>query len=335
MSEKIGVAVVGLGVGVQHAIAYMNTGRCELRYLWDLDSERIKNVLSELRQGRPARSFQEILDDPSASIISIASFDDAHYDQALAALRAHRHVFVEKPLCRSSEELRSIRKTWLSTGGSHLSSNLVLRAAPLYRWLKDAIAQGELGDIYAFDGEYLYGRLEKITRGWRSNVSDYSVLLGGGIHLVDLMLDLTGQRPVRATAAGNSVCTTGTTFKYNDYVTVCFEFASGLIGRVTANFGCVHPHQHVVRVFGTKGTFLYDDQGSRLYQSRNPEVLPQKMELSPLPGSKGDLIPMFVDRIIRQQDNRDEAQHEFDVVAVCVAGDRSLALSKTVDIQYE
>ena len=32
-----------------------------------------------------------------------------------------------------------------------------------------------------------------------------------------------------------------------------FEFPSGLVGRVTANFGCVHPHQHVVRVFGTRG----------------------------------------------------------------------------------
>ena len=70
-------------------------------------------------------------------------------------------------------------------------------------------------------------------------------------------------------------------------------------------------------------------------KSRDPEALPQKVELSPLPGSRGDLIPMFVDRIIRRQDNKDEAQHEFDVVAVCVAGDRSLALSKTVDIQYE
>ena len=122
----VSACAAGLGIGVQHAIAYLNTGRCELRYLWDLEPGRIHKVLSELGQGQPARSFQQILDDPSASIISIASFDDAHYGQALAALRARRHVVVEKPLCRSSEELRSIRKTWLSSGGSRRTSVIFL-----------------------------------------------------------------------------------------------------------------------------------------------------------------------------------------------------------------
>ena len=49
-----------------------------------------------------------------------------------------------------------------------LACNLVLRAAPLYvGGSKRPSARGELGEIYAMDGDYLYGRLPKITDGWR------------------------------------------------------------------------------------------------------------------------------------------------------------------------
>jgi predicted dehydrogenase len=67
----------------------------------------------------------------------------------------------------------------------------VLRAAPLYLWLQQEVKRGSFGEIYAFNGDYLYGRLHKITMGWRKEVSNYSVMLGGGIHLVDLMVWLT------------------------------------------------------------------------------------------------------------------------------------------------
>src|SRR5262249_50292734 len=152
--------------------------------------------------------------------------------------------------------------------------NLVLRAAPLYCWLRDTIAAGELGELYAFDGDYLYGRLEKITDGWRGEVDGYSVLQGGGVHLVDLMLWLTGQRPATVNAVGNRIATRGTRFRYDDFVAATYRFESGLIGRITANFGCVHRHQHVVRVFGTKGTFIHDDRGARLHSTREPSAAP-------------------------------------------------------------
>ena len=52
--------------------------------------------------------------------------------------------------------------------------------------------------------DYLYGRLQKITDDWRSRVADYSVMLGGGVHMVDLMLWLTGQRPTRQERSFNN-----------------------------------------------------------------------------------------------------------------------------------
>ena len=333
----LGVGVIGLGVGEQHARAYLALPGCQLRWLCDLDPARTGQVIERLGAGQPAAHFADVLADPAVDLISIASFDDAHFEQARAAVAAGKHVFVEKPLCRTESELGALKSTWLAAGTPHLGSNLVLRAAPVYAWLKAAITSGELGEVYAFDGEYLYGRVEKITLGWRAHVEDYSVILGGGVHLIDLMLWLTGQRPVRVSAHGNRICTKGTSFAYDDFAAATFAFPGGrqgLIGRITANFGCVHRHQHVVRVFGTKATFVYDDQGPRLHTSRDPSVEPTRLLQAALPASKGDLIPEFVAGISSGRSPLGAAQHEFDVISASLAADRAARFETVEDIHY-
>jgi predicted dehydrogenase len=332
---KIGVAVAGLGIGEQHVRAYMATGKCELRWLYDLDREKALRLTREFNAGMVADTFDQIVGDPHTRAVSIASFDDAHYDQVVAALNAGKHVFVEKPLCRSIDELRTVKQAWLKHEGRlKLSSNLVLRAAPLYQWLKQQIRLGVLGDIYSIDGDYLYGRLDKVTHGWRKDVPNYSVTFGGGIHLIDLMLWLTGRRPSSVSAVGNQVCTEGSEFHYNDFVAATFQYATGLVGRITANFGSVHAHQHVLRVFGTKATFIYDDSGARLHVSRDPCVRPTPVKLAPLPETKGELIGPFVSSIF-DDDNPDQGTQEiFDVISICAATDKALRANSSMEINY-
>lgn len=334
-SKKIGVAIIGLGIGEQHARAYLAIDGCEVRWLYDLEQNRAQALGESLRAGRVALTYEEILQDSSVDLVSIASFDDAHFSQVVAALQAGKNVFVEKPLCRSVAEVGEIKLAWSEQHRKlKLSSNLVLRAAPIYRYVKQQLDAGDLGKIYAFDGEYLYGRLEKITQGWRRDVENYSVMLGGGVHLVDLMLWLTGERPDSIWAQGNNICTAGSAFRYPDFVAATMHFPSGLIGRITANFGCVHRHQHVVRIFGTRGTFLYDDMGPRIHRSCDPEARALPLEMATLPGSKGDLIPDFVQAILNDTDTQAQTQHEFDVISVCAAADQALAGGRQVEVEY-
>ena len=327
----IGAAVVGLGVGEAHARAYVADRRSELRWVYDLDSDRAHALAAELG-ARTASSFNEILADMDTTVVSIASFDDAHFGQALAALDARKSVFVEKPFCRTVDEARRLKEAWERAGRPVLASNLVLRAAPLFIWLHEQLAAGALGTPYAFDGDYLYGRLHKITEGWRRSVDDYSVMLGGGVHLVDLMLWLTGQCPVRVSAAGNGISTEGTAFRYDDFVAATFEFESGLVGRITSNFGSVNAHAHAVRVFGTEATFVSDDAGARLHESRDPAKQPRRLELSPLSATKGDLIPGFLAAV--ESGSFGGAQHELDLICVCAAADRARAERAPVDVEY-
>ena len=327
--------MVGLGVGEEHAMAYLATDHCRLRWLYDLDVEKARRLAAKFEAGQAATSFEQILDDPEVQAVSIASFDDAHFQQVLAALDAGKHVFVEKPMCRSLEELAAIKQAWSRHRGNlKLSSNLVLRSAPIYTWLKEKIDRGDFGSLYAFDGEYLYGRLHKITNGWRTNVADYSVMQGGGVHLIDLLLWLTAERPTTVYATGNRIASESTSFRYKDYVAATLRCPSGMVARITANFGCTHRHQHVVSIFGTEATFMYDDAGPRLHLTRDPLAKADPVDLPTLPQTRGELIGPFVTAILNDEDLETHTQAIFDVISICAACDAALEANSVVDIVY-
>ncbi|WNJ99118.1 Gfo/Idh/MocA family oxidoreductase [Thalassospiraceae bacterium LMO-JJ14] len=331
----MGVAVLGLGVGEQHAVAFNADPRTEIRWLIDLDKARASDVQSRIGAGQTTSALNTALDDPAVDIVSIASFDHMHTGQVLQCLEAGKHVFVEKPLCRTADELSSIIKAWQAAGQPNLASNLVLRDADLYRWLASEIAAGNLGRIYAIDGDYLYGRLEKITEGWRKDVPDYSVIEGGGIHLIDLMLMLSGERPTSVNCIGNRIASDGTGFNYDDFMAATYTFPSGLIGRITANFGCVHRHHHVLRVFGTEATFIYDDAGPRLHKTCEENRRAEPVVQNPLPASKGALIPAFIDAIESGADPAPQAYREFDLIRAVAATDTAHANHATQNIEYD
>ncbi len=332
--KKIGVAVIGLGIGERHLRAYHRDARCQIRWALDHDKVKAKNLAEETGAG-VASSYEAILKDEDVQIVSIASFDDDHARQVIQAINAGKHVFVEKPLCQTIDQLQEIQRAWSKHNGRiKLVSNLVLRAAPVYQWLKEKIVSGEFGKIYSFDGEYLYGRLHKITDGWRNAVENYSVMEGGGVHLIDLMLWLTNERPQTVFSMGNRISTEGTKFSYNDFVASMLQMKSGLVARITANFGSVHRHQHVVRVFGTKATFIYDDLGARVHWTRDEDKKAEKLNLPTLPADKGDLIPDFVSAVLEDKNVNEQTQAAFDGLSVSAACDRALITKRLETIKY-
>ena len=79
VDKKIGVAVVGLGVGEHHARAYLATGCCDVRWLYDLEPSKAESLAATLGTGRVAWRYADILEDSEVHLVSIASFDHAHF----------------------------------------------------------------------------------------------------------------------------------------------------------------------------------------------------------------------------------------------------------------
>lgn len=331
--QCLNAAVVGLGIGAQHALGILENPLCHLSKIVDLDEEKMNSLISMNKLLDVQKSsFEEVVQDKNIDFVSIASFDDHHYEQVISSLKVNKHVFVEKPLCQTREQLINIHKIFL-TKECAIASNLVLRTAPLYQYIKEIISEDKLGEIYAFDGDYLYGRMHKITDGWRKDVENYSVMEGGGIHMIDLMLWLTDQKPLTVVSQTNKIATKNSAFRYHDFHSAVFSFQSGLVGRITANFGCMHRHQHVVRIFGTKGTFIHDDMGTRIHWSNAEDSEPEFIKKAAKPYKKSELIDEFVDRILKK-DFKCLAQREFDLMSVVLAADEAIGDDKPLTIGY-
>jgi predicted dehydrogenase len=118
--------------------------------------------------------------DTALQIVVVASYDDH--------LAAQRHVFSEKPMCITEADAAAIRKALADAPGLRLSSNTILRVWPRFLNLRHKILSGSMGKLFYAEGDYNYGRLHKLSQGWRGRIPHYSVMLGGGVHMVDLLV---------------------------------------------------------------------------------------------------------------------------------------------------
>ena len=206
--------------------------------------------------------------------------------------------------------------------------------------MRKRIAQGELGDIYYLEGDYDYGRLQKLTEGWRAKIPFYSVVYGGAIHLIDLILWITKARVQEVFALGSRKVTEGTAFQYYDLVSALLKFESGssnsdeMLAKITANFGSVVPHHHKLSVYGTEGTFNQGHTDTAYFHSRDPSADVEKV-LDPYPGAaKGDMLPSFVKSLLDGTPADISKKEVLDAMSVGLAIEKSLKTKKLEQVNY-
>ena len=317
-------AVIGLGVGARHAAIYDSDPRCTLATLCDINEERLREAGTRHPSCRLSLNAADVLGDPDIDVVSIASYDTDHGEQVLAAIAAGKHVFVEKPLCLHDDEFQRIDAALRKHPDVQLSSNLVLRRAPRFLQLKQEIAAGTLGRLFYFEGDYNYGRIQKLTEGWRGQIPFYSVTHGGAIHMIDLLLWLSGGRVRDVVAAGNQIATAGTRFRYPDMVTALLRFEDGMTAKVSANFGYVGPHSHGLAVYGTQASFIHNPQGGALYRSRDVDAPPEIMRGTFDEDGKSEIQRAFVTQLLDGTPGLVSAADVLNVMTVSLAIERSL-----------
>ena len=225
-------AVIGLGVGEQHVGGYAEHPACELVAICDIDPARLREVaarhpgacaprptppscsttrrhrrrLDRLLRRRPLRAGADGAASRQARVRGEAALPTPSEAREIAALLAER------------PELR-------------LSTNVPLRRSPALPRAARADPRGRArARCSTLEGDYDYGRRHKLTDGWRgAEPAYYSVVLGGAIHLVDLLLWLTGERPVTevTAAVGNGIATRGTRVRPDDLVVAVLRCPSG------------------------------------------------------------------------------------------------------------
>jgi len=146
---------------------------------------------------------------------------------------------------------------------------------------------------------------------------------------------LTGDRIVEVAAFGNDIASRDQGFRYNDMVVSILKFENGPIGKVSVNCGCVSPHFHALRIYGTKATFFNGLEYATLFESRDP-VKKGKKITTPYPGvEKGGLIFSFVESILNRSSAEVTVDDIFKAMSVCFAIEKATTnQSDSVMVSY-
>lgn len=327
------VGVIGLGVGERHADIYVNDSRCELVSICDFNPEKLEKVGQKYNTSFLTSDAEDILTNKSIDLVSIASFDNFHYEQIMLAIENDKHIFVEKPLCLNDCEFEQIRKSLKDNPHIKMSSNLVLRTAPHFLKVREKIASGYFGKLYYFEGDYNYGRIQKIISGWRGQIPFYSVTHGGAIHLIDLILWLSKEKITEVIAVGNRISTADSEFKYPDMVTALLKFSNGMTAKIVSNFGCMMPHHHGLSVFGSDASYIKSFATEKYYVSRDPNHL-QEVVTYEEKFRKDIILKSFLSSIIEDSEPLVSSLDVLNVMSVSLAIERSLISLNWEKVSY-
>jgi len=170
--------------------------------------------------------YADILKDPEIDIVLITTRHQYHAEQALAALKAGKHVFVEKPMALTEDECRALHRA-VRESGKRLSVGFNRRFAPSYRELKRFAARrsGPAVINCRINSPGMSGSF------WGADPSIGGAILGEAVHFIDLMYWLLGSEPVGVSAF--SLPTGAAEPIGENNLAASFSFADGSIANFT------------------------------------------------------------------------------------------------------
>lgn len=277
--QKMKVGMVGV-----RAYAGYRRARLKESGLYDIVAayNRSREPLIELQKTegiQPAFTYEELLDVPGLEAIIVSSGATSHAEQTVAALNRGLHVFVEKPLCSTMEEVRALLEAQQRTGLVVAMGHVDHRHDKISQTIKKQIDSGRLGKIAVFEKTTAHSGGFLIQPGdWRGdpNKNPGGMLFQCGVHAFHELMFYFGPIAEVFAQMRSDVHTTPTA----DVALVQVKFESGLIGTVHAYH--VTAYRHSLNIFGTKATIYRDDrffdEGTKLMIQEVPPVLDGRKE---------------------------------------------------------
>jgi predicted dehydrogenase len=213
--SQVNVAVVGLGfMGVTHLRAYQQLPGAKIVAVCDAVRLPVNGVLQGVAgnikksddihlgsQVKVFRKLEDVLADEEVELVDLCTPTPLHQEQAIAALRAGKHVLCEKPLARTSASAREILEAQKSARG-FLMPAMCMRFWPGWSWLKQVVEEKTYGRVMAAR----FRRLSEMP-GWsKQGTYTGATDLGGAlfdlhIHDTDFVQFLFG-RPASVFSSG-------------------------------------------------------------------------------------------------------------------------------------
>ncbi len=249
-SSTVRAAIVGTGMWGQNLVNHVQGKSEVIRFVAGATRTPARAADFAGRHGITMQaSYEAVLADPAIDAVVLATPHTMHAEQIIAAARAGKHVFVEKPLGLTAAELAAAvaacaeHKVTLAVGYNW-------RFQPALQEIARMLADGRLGRLLHIEGNfcgpsvYRYGR-----EHWRQDRDEGPAggMTGRGVHVVDAMLYLAG----KIDEVYAQSFRLAQDFGIDDTTSMLFRFhagASGYLGTVIAS-----AETWRMQVFGSKG----------------------------------------------------------------------------------
>ena len=285
-SARLRIGIAGAGhFGRFHALKVAGAARAMLGGIHDPDQERAARVAAEAR-GVALPNLDALLEACDAVIIAAPA--DAHFALAEAALRAGRHVLVEKPIAASVAQARALESLAASSGR-------VLQVGHLLRFSAEHAA------ITARITRPLYIEATRLAP-FKPRGTDVSVILDLMIHDLDLVLAIVDSAIESVDALGAAVSSA-----HEDIANARVRFANGCVATITASRISLKTERRM-RLFSEEGYLSAD------FVARSLTMLGRDRGMK-LPGTGG------FGREVVSWDEQDALAAEHDAfIAACLDG---------------
>jgi predicted dehydrogenase len=193
--------------------------------------------------------FEDALERNDIEAVIVCSPHAQHAKQIIAAAKAGKHVFCEKPLCTTAREMEAVAEA-VTAAGVQLGIGHERRFEPGIIDLRARLAGGEFGTPLLMEGNFSQDKFFALAPdNWRLSAEAAPVgpLSATGIHLVDLSIAFFG-RPAEVWA---TLATRGSAFANGDTLAIMIAFASGASAQLTAILAT--PFIGRIAVFGSRG----------------------------------------------------------------------------------
>ena len=229
------VAVIGLGNAgtTLHLPALAGLPGVEAVGAMDIDAERRTKAAAQF--GVPMfDTFEAMIAAAKPDVIMIGTPPDSHADYCLRSFAAGMHVICEKPFVASLAEADQVLSA-ARAAGRRIALNHEFREMPIFRAVRDAVGSGASGGLVFAQVWQLMDLPPWAEPGWRGKMLQRT-LYEAGVHLVDFLIALFGERPV-SVEARTSTC--GVREGETDAVAlVTLEFSRGRLAQITQNRLC-------------------------------------------------------------------------------------------------
>jgi predicted dehydrogenase len=191
----INIGIVGYGYWGPNLVRnFAETNGLNVAAVADLDTKKLEVVARRYPAVRTTTRFQDLLDDPTIDAIAVATPVNTHYQLGLAALKAGKHLWLEKPMCETSDEARRLvdeaekRRLTLIVDHTFIYTGAVRKMAEI-------VHTGDLGKVYYYDST-------RVNLGLFQR--DVSVISDLAVHDFAILQFLLQDHPAAVTASGTN-----------------------------------------------------------------------------------------------------------------------------------